>query len=47
MIVVDGDMKEEIEYIGRLYGSLSGIWSDFSIEILVKCIYTRCYGFIW
>ena len=31
MVVVDGNMKEEREYRGRLYGSLSGVGSDLII----------------
>ena len=27
MVVVDGNENEELEYIGRLYGSLRGVWS--------------------
>ena len=31
MVVVDGNIKEEREYIGRLYGSLRGVGSDLII----------------
>ena len=31
MVIVDGNMKEEREYRGRLYGSLSGVGSDLII----------------
>ena len=31
MVVVDGNVKEEREYIGRLYGSLSGVGSNLII----------------
>ena len=31
MVVIDGNMKEVSEYIGRLYGSLRGVWNDLII----------------
>ena len=31
MVVVDGNVKEEREYRGRLYGLLSGVGSDLII----------------
>ena len=31
MVVVDGNVKEEREYSGRIYSSLSGVGSDLII----------------
>ena len=39
MVVVDGNMKEEREYSGRLYSSLSGIGSDLIIFMILVLKY--------
>ena len=46
MVVVDGTVKEEKEYIGRLYGSLSGTGSDFIIIVTLVLIYCSNLSFI-
>ena len=39
MVVVDGNVKEEIEYKVRLYGSLRGVGSDLVIFISLVLTY--------
>ena len=39
MLVVDGNVKEEREYRGRLYGSLSGVVSDLIILMTLEFKY--------
>ena len=53
MLYVEGNVKEEREYFGRLYGSLRGVGSDlivyltYSIEfVMYVCIHNNLFVYI-